>query len=226
MNNINKTPNEFLEKLKREPQEDAPAKNGQLTQQDFFKLLTHQLSMQDPFKPMQNNEMINQMTSFASLDGINSLKDEIVNLNSLMSSSQALQASSLVGQRVLLNDNSAYLTQDSGLSGSVDFNGDTKKAVVQVLNDAGTEVASFPVSSDIPGSVEFFWDGSDAGGNKLKDGLYTLALTNSKGEYDSDIKLSTYNKVSSVSLGAVGTTLNLLGGNSALLNDVLAVTTS
>ncbi|MGL4938934.1 flagellar hook capping FlgD N-terminal domain-containing protein, partial [Shewanella sp.] len=37
--------------------------NQELTQEDFFALLSQQLSMQDPFKPVDNDTMIAQMAS-------------------------------------------------------------------------------------------------------------------------------------------------------------------
>lgn len=79
------------------PISDKP-KDSTLKQEDFFKLLTQQLAYQDPFKPVENDQMIAQMSSFTTADGINNLNKQFENMNALMSSSQALQASSLVGQ--------------------------------------------------------------------------------------------------------------------------------
>ena len=48
---------------------------GQATlgQGDFLKLMTTQLSLQDPFDPVDNKEMIAQMAQFSSLSGINEM---------------------------------------------------------------------------------------------------------------------------------------------------------
>ena len=48
---------------------------GQATlgQSDFLKLMTTQLSLQDPFDPVDNKEMIAQMAQFSSLSGINEM---------------------------------------------------------------------------------------------------------------------------------------------------------
>ncbi|MGS0727986.1 flagellar hook capping FlgD N-terminal domain-containing protein, partial [Shewanella sp. 0m-11] len=115
------TGNPFLDGL-RLPEESAiPEPNSQeLTQEDFFSLLSQQLSMQDPFKPVENDQMIQQMASFSTVDGISKLNEEIVNLNALTSSSQALQASGLVGQKVLIPSDTAHISaEDPNMKGII-----------------------------------------------------------------------------------------------------------
>ena len=46
-------------------------KGQQLDQSDFLRLMTAQLSQQDPFNPVDNQEMVAQMAQFSSLAGIN-----------------------------------------------------------------------------------------------------------------------------------------------------------
>ena len=44
-----------------------------LGQSDFLKLMTAQLSLQDPFDPVDNKEMVAQMAQFSSLSGISEM---------------------------------------------------------------------------------------------------------------------------------------------------------
>ena len=46
-------------------------KGQQLGQSDFLRLMTAQLSSQDPFNPVDNQQMVAQMAQFSSLAGIN-----------------------------------------------------------------------------------------------------------------------------------------------------------
>ena len=78
--------------------------NGALTQSDFFALLTQQLAYQDPTKPVENDQMIAQMTSFTMADGISSLNNNFKDFAAGMNSNQALQASSLVGRTIAAAD--------------------------------------------------------------------------------------------------------------------------
>ena len=43
----------------------------QMGQSDFLRLMTAQLSQQDPFNPVDNQQMVAQMAQFSSLAGIN-----------------------------------------------------------------------------------------------------------------------------------------------------------
>ena len=45
-------------------------KGQQLGQSDFLRLMTAQLSSQDPFNPVDNQEMVAQMAQFSSLAGV------------------------------------------------------------------------------------------------------------------------------------------------------------
>jgi flagellar basal-body rod modification protein FlgD len=45
-------------------------KGQQLDQSDFLRLMTAQLSQQDPFNPVDNQQMVAQMAQFSSLAGV------------------------------------------------------------------------------------------------------------------------------------------------------------
>ncbi len=49
---------------------NAPGTANQMGQQDFLRLMTAQLSQQDPFNPVDNQQMVAQMAQFSSLAGI------------------------------------------------------------------------------------------------------------------------------------------------------------
>lgn len=55
----NSTGNPFLDGLRLPSNSAVPeAKSQQLTQEDFFSLLSQQLSMQDPFKPVDRKSVV------------------------------------------------------------------------------------------------------------------------------------------------------------------------
>ena len=71
MSTVNNTTNSSLDALRwqTETATDTAATTNKKTleQSDFFKLLSNQLAFQDPSKPVDNNQMVSQMTSFSTL---------------------------------------------------------------------------------------------------------------------------------------------------------------
>jgi flagellar basal-body rod modification protein FlgD len=221
------TGNVFLDSI-RLPEESAiPESSDQmLKQEDFFALLSQQLSMQDPFKPVDNDQMIAQMASFSTVDGISNLNDEILNLNTVMSSSQALQASGLVGRKVLIpSDTGAISTESSEIKGVISTPSAIETITVRVEDESGQLIKSFNVDGSKGGNVDVTWDGLDKNGNPAKAGNYAIKASGKVDGTSEDLAVSTYAHVTSVSLGTVatGAILNLRGVGGIKLSDVLAV---
>ena len=76
--------------------------NDELGQAEFLELMTAQLKYQDPLKPMENGDFLGQMAQFGTVSGINDLNATINTMSASFQSNQALQASTLVGRRVLV----------------------------------------------------------------------------------------------------------------------------
>ena len=68
-----------------------------LGQEDFLKILTTQLSFQDPLKPLDNQQFMAQMAQFASLEQSRTMND---NLESLLAIQSAAQSIGLIGKTV------------------------------------------------------------------------------------------------------------------------------
>lgn len=198
--------------------------NGQMGQADFFALLTAQLAMQDPLNPTTNEDMIAQMTQFTMSEGISDLGDKFDAFTASMTSSQALEASSLVGRNVLINSSLAY-SDGTGISGQVAIPSTAQTVNMLVYDEAGSLVHSDYFGDQSAGMVDFEWDGTDADGNPLPPGQYTVEFSGLVAGESQQLTVLTYADVSSVTLGQSGTglELNLLGLGAITLTDVLAV---
>ena len=58
-----------------------PKGGQQMGQSDFLRLMTAQLSHQDPFNPVDNQQMVAQMAQFSSLAGINDTNSALAKIS-------------------------------------------------------------------------------------------------------------------------------------------------
>ncbi len=199
--------------------------NGQLGQEDFFTLLTTQLSMQDPMNPTSNEDMIAQMTQFTMAEGISDLGSKFDQLSASMTSNQALEASSLVGRNVLTASSVAY-SDGNGISGQIPLQNSTQNVIVEVKHQNGQSVA-MSYGNQNAGMLDFAWDGKGPDGETWPPGQYQITVNGlPAGETEAQqIPVLTYGNVSSVTLGQNGTglELNIQGLGSIGLADILAV---
>lgn len=203
--------------------------NQTLDQADFLKLLTQQLAQQDPSEPVDNNTMVTQMASFSTVEGISQMTAQFEDLNSVMTSSQALQASSLVGQKVLIPASVANKVAGDSVDAVISLpEGATGDVVVNVESSTGELIRSINIGQQQAGNNEFTWDGKDEDGNDVEDGNYTIKATGTVDGDNQELAVSTYSHVASVNLGSAGNgvILNLRGLGNISLNDVLAVADS
>jgi len=203
----------------------ADDNNGMLTQEDFFALLTQELAHQDPTKPVENNEMISQMTAFSTTDGVAELNDQFTQFATSMSSSQALQASTLVGRSVLVDDNTFGLASGEEAKGKLVTDKPASQVFMYVENTAGQVIQTVPVGNVDAGEFTFSWDGQMSNGERAPQGAYRFRIYGLVEGEQSELQAMTYRKVDSVTLAGAGGNilLNLNGGSSMALTEVVEV---
>lgn len=208
-------------------------KDKNLGQDEFLSLMIAQMSNQDPMKPMENGEFISQMAQFSAAKGMKEIKDSFTSLAEALQSSQALQASSMVGRTVLIPGDVATLPEDGNLSGTVDLKSGAPELVVSVMDEAGQLLKKINLGRQPPGHVDFSWNGEidrgvddpDAATQQAEPGKYKIrAEVIFEGKPEPVDTLVT-DKVASVSLGKgiKSVTLNLTNSGSALLSKVKEV---
>ena len=65
-------------------------KGQQLGQSDFLRLMTAQLSSQDPFNPVDNQQMVAQMAQFSSLAGVSETNTTLKSIAEQLAAQTAL----------------------------------------------------------------------------------------------------------------------------------------
>ena len=107
----------------------------------FMKLLMAQIENQDPLKPADQTEFVAQLAQFSSLEGIQNLSNTVQDIGAMYRSSQALQATALVGREVLVTGQVGYLEDAGKISGTIET-GQTSGDVMMTVKDASGQVVS------------------------------------------------------------------------------------
>lgn len=191
----------------------------------FLQLLVTQLQNQNPLDPQDNSEFVAQLAQFSSLESMQTLNDTVDTLLGNYTSTQALQASSLVGRTVIAEGDSATVAAGTGFTGQVDVASSTTDLTVSVYDADGNIIKNIDLGAQSAGSASFTWDGTDNDGLAVDAGTYTIKATATvDGE---EVAQTTYlpSVVNSVTVGSTAGsyTLNLANGESIALSDVKTI---
>lgn len=197
----------------------APQKT--MGQEDFLKLLTTQMQNQDPTNPVDNTKMIADMAQFSSLEAMKQLNDTVSSMSQMFKTNQAVQASVLVGKDVVVPGSKVNLVSGSAPVALVNIEDPLTEVKAQIRNASGELVREYAWDSLPIGQGDLKWDGKDASGNALPQGVYTLSAfgTNSEGARAS-VGALVAQKVVSVDVGSSGASLNLADGSAAGLDEI------
>jgi flagellar basal-body rod modification protein FlgD len=192
-------------------------KKTSLGQEDFLKLMTTQMTHQDPNNPMQNGEFLSQMAQFGTVSGIQDLQKSFATFSNSIQSDQALQAAGLVGRNVSVPGNTGVLAAGGEISGNVNLDSSTPSLQVSISSaTTGELIKTMNLGNQSAGDIPFSWDGTNEAGTLASPGTYKIsaaaAVDGKNVAQTTDIE----SKVESVSM-ANGTNpmkVNLVGANS------------
>lgn len=192
-------------------------KKTSLGQEDFLKLMTTQMTHQDPNNPMQNGEFLSQMAQFGTVSGIQDLQKSFATFASSINSDQALQAASLVGRYVAVSTNQGILPAGGDISGRVNLDKSTPDLQVMVTNaSTGEMIKTLDLGTQSAGDIPFAWDGTDSAGTLVSPGAYKIQASALVDGKNTQMTTDINSKVESVSMAtsASGMKVNLAGANS------------
>jgi flagellar basal-body rod modification protein FlgD len=201
--------------------QDKAGEKNELGKNEFMELMIAQLKNQNPLKPQDNGEFISQLAEFSSLEEMQKLSGSVDDVVSQFRSTQALQASAMVGRTVLAPSQIGILGPEGQISGNVQVPATTSGLRVSIENSAGERVRQMDLGSQRPGVTGFSWDGKDGNGNSLPPGPYRIVAEAAYPDGQQQLGTMVSANVDSVSLGQGGSvTLNLAGMGSIALSDV------
>ncbi|SFR42792.1 flagellar basal-body rod modification protein FlgD [Marinobacter daqiaonensis] len=205
----------------RHKQGGAAGGSNELGKNEFMELMIAQLKNQNPLEPQSNGEFIADLAQFSSLEEMQNLSSSVDSVVGEFRSTQALQASAMVGKSVLAPANFGVLDQSGEMTGVVNVPASTGGLTVSIQNSQGELVRQLDLGQSEAGQKAFSWDGKDGNGNSLPPGRYSVVAQGRYPEGMEQLETLMSANVDSVSLGkGGGITLNLAGMGSIALSDV------
>jgi flagellar basal-body rod modification protein FlgD len=159
----------------------APAANatgGQaLDQRAFLRLLTTQLTTQDPFNPVDNTQMVAQMAQFSQVAGIAEMNQSLRTIAAGMNGGRLSDASSWIGRSMLVNSDIATPLRDGTYAGELNFAAAADQVDVAFIDASGATVHTMALGAREAGASAFAWDGRNAAGQQVATGPLRVVVT-------------------------------------------------
>lgn len=192
---------------------------------DFLELFVAQLKNQNPLDPQDGAQFLAQLAQFSTVEGIKNMENSLTNMTNAMTSSQALQATSLVGKKVEVKTPLGILETGQTMNGSIDAPEGATNIVLDIKNLQGEVVRTFEYSAQASGDVGFTWDGLDQNGQSVPSGVYQLSARGQEAGVETQFDTYVATSVDSVSINKNGEPIvvNVNGLGQVSLNDVKSI---
>ncbi|KAA8996709.1 flagellar hook assembly protein FlgD [Affinibrenneria salicis] len=191
-------------------------------QSQFLTLLVAQMQNQDPTDPMDNSQLTSQLAQISTLSGIEKLNTTLGSISGQLDTSQALQASTLIGHGVLISGNSIVVGENSSVTPfGVELDTAASNVTVTIKDASGSTVRTVNLGAQSAGVQTYSWDGTDDSGTAVAEGSYTYSVsaTSSSGGSVVSTPLK-YALVYGVNTDSDSSTLNLGLSGTATLSDI------
>jgi len=166
---------------------------------NFLTLLTKQLQYQDPLSPMDTNEFTSQLVQYTEVEQSISTNQKLEDLLALQGTNQAMAAMSFLGTTIEAESSQIGLSQGSATF-EYEMSVPTTGTTISILDDDGNLVRVIQ-GEKTAGSHSYDWDGKDANGVSLPEGIYTIQVTGKDSDNESvDFSTRAVGKVSGVEI--------------------------
>lgn len=187
----------------------------------FLTLLTEQMKNQDPLNPLDSTEFVNQLVSFSSVEQQISANQNLESLLLVQSAAAQGAAVGFIGREATIATPQAVL-ENGEAEWSYVVPEDVANLSMVVQDSTGRVVGRFD-GEMTSGSHDFAWNGEDANGNALEDGVYTLEITATRPDgTPANVEILSTSRVTGVDLSGSEVVVEM-GAIRALLSSVRAL---
>jgi flagellar basal-body rod modification protein FlgD len=188
-----------------------PNAGAMLDQNVFLKLMTTQLTTQDPFNPMDNTQMVAQMAQFSQVSGIAEMNRSLKSLAETMGAGRLNDAASWINRSMLVLSDYAAPMANGSYSGEVHLAEDAKDVTVSLVDSTGAVVHSEQMGAKPKGPFTFTWDGKDTDGKAVTGPLKVVVTATNADDKVIETATATWTQVQSIQSPASGVTQLMTG---------------
>ena len=184
-----------------------PKSNGAIDQAGFLKLLTTQMTTQDPTAPMDNTQMVQQMATFSQVAGTAEMNQSLKSMATDLAASRFGDASGWIGRAALVNSDIAAPASNGAYAGEITLPADAKNLSISLVNSDGQIVHNAELGARSAGAVSWSWDGKDTAGKAVPGPLQMIVnAAPATGTASITPTLAAWTEVASVQSPASGAT--------------------
>lgn len=144
----------------RTPTSTGQPKSNELGRDAFLELMVAQMNNQNPLEPTDNQAFVAQLAQFSTVEGLDKLNTTTESLSSRFNSVSALQATSMVGQSVIVDGNKTGLLMTGGIvSGYTELQSSTADIQLSIETKNGQLLETIPLGTHAAGAMSVRWDG-------------------------------------------------------------------
>lgn len=190
----------------------------------YLKLLSAQLSNQDPTQPMDASKFTEQLVQYAGIEQQIGTNDKLDSILKTINSNGITPLLSYVGQYIEAPAKGSLVVQNGTSKLAYTLPSEATSVKIYVKDSAGKNVATMD-GLTTKGLNRVVWDGSLDSGKKATDGTYSFSLVakNSKGETMEVTDIRNIGQVTGIETGSDGTTMLKVGSLEVSDSTVLSV---
>src|SRR4051812_25159072 len=185
---------------------------GAMTQNDFLKLMTTQLTTQDPFNPVDNTQMVAQMAQFSQVAGISQMNQSLQTIAASLGGNRLSDAASWIGHSMLVTSDVATPLRDGSYAGQFTLTDPADQVQVNFVDGNGAVVHSETLGAQAAGDMSFAWDGKNEAGETVATGPLRLVVTAGRNGQTSNVATAAWTAIGGIQSPSSGGESRLVTG--------------
>src|SRR3989339_490375 len=195
--------------------------HNKMGKDEFLKLLTHQLSQQDPLNPMDQKQFAADLAQFTQLEQLTNMRAALEKQNENRPAENKFYAAGFLGKKVLTAGTTIDYKGERSVDIPFNLSKDAKALVMKIYDEKNQMIAQIEKEGLSKGSQQISWDGHALDTGKVGNGKYRVEVTawdEQLEEFKGETK--SYGVVTGVAFDGGETVLKLDGQKSVFLRDV------